>query len=226
MTDPVSIPPAPTSAESSATQRDVAYAELRRLILLQQVAGGAKLREPEWSERLGVNRMALREAFARLEAEGLIERGTKVGYVVPTLTEDDIRAILEARLCLESGAIDVLVRRDPMPSLDSLRDAVDQLERLVEQGYLLGVTEADRRFHETLIDLTGNPRLANLYQRAPLPMIHDRLIGTDRWPIQCRTMLAEHRAILEAIEARDADTARDVLRQHLDAKYLQPVFGH
>jgi len=225
MTESVSIPSRVKPVEPGATQRDVAYAELRRLILLQQVAGGAKLREPDWSERLGVNRMALREAFARLEAEGLIERGPKVGYVVPTLTDDDIREVLEARLCLESGAIDLVVHRDPMPALDPLAAAVEQLERLVDAGYLLGVTEADRRFHETLIELTGNPRLAGLYQRAPLPMIHDRLIGTDRWPAQCQKMLAEHRAILDALTRRDADTARTVLREHLDAKYLQPVIG-
>lgn len=215
----------PTSGEPAATQRDIAYVELRRLILLQQVAGGTRLREPEWSERLDVNRMALREALARLEAEGLIERGPKVGYVVPMLSEDDIGQILEARLCLEAGAIDLIVTRDPMPRLDRLQDAVDQLEQLIVAGYLLAVTEADRRFHETLIELAGNPRLADLYNRAPLPMIHDRLIGTDRWPDQCRRMLTEHQAILDALRARDAPAARQILREHLDAKYLQPVIG-
>lgn len=222
MSEPLSMPPTDASAPS---QRDVAYVELRRLILLQQVAGGTKLREPEWSDRLGVNRMALREAFARLEAERLIERGPKVGYLVPTLTADDIRQILEARLCLESGAIDLITRRDPMPSLDPLVHAVDQLGLLIEQGYLLGVTEADRRFHETLVELADNPRLDDLYGRAPLPMIHDKLIGTDRWPAQCRKMLDEHRAIADAIAARNTDTARAILREHLDAKYLQPVIG-
>lgn len=212
-------------ANDAGSQRDQAYAKMRRLLVLQQVAAGTKLREPEWAARLGVNRMALREAFARLGSEGLIERGAKVGYVVPTLNEEDIRHILEVRCCLECGAIDRITLRDPRPSLGPLRDTVDQLDRLVREGYLLAVTEADRKFHETLIDLAGNPRLTDLYRRAPLPMIHDRLIGTDHWPGQCRTMLSEHRAILDALQQSDAAKARGILTAHLDAKYLQPVIG-
>ncbi|MEM1212843.1 MAG: GntR family transcriptional regulator [Planctomycetota bacterium] len=218
----LSMSPNDPGPAKSGLQRDQAYAELRRLLVLQQIGAGTKLRETEWSARLGVNRMALREALVQLEGEGLVERGAKVGYVVPTLSAEDIREILEARCCLECGAIDRIVMRDPMPSLQPLAEAVDRLDQLVREGYLMAVTETDRRFHETLIDLAGNPRLSALYQRAPLPMVHDPLIGTDRWPRQCQTILREHRAILETLADGDAPRARTLLTQHLDAKYLQP----
>ena len=76
---------------SPSPQRDRAYRGLRRLLILQRVPEGQRLREPQWATQLGVNRMALREAFARLEAEGLIERGPTTGYFVPTLSDADIR---------------------------------------------------------------------------------------------------------------------------------------
>ncbi len=65
--------------------REQAYHRLRRLLILQQIPEGQRLRETEWAERLGVNRTALREAFARLEAEGFIELGAKTGYFIPVL---------------------------------------------------------------------------------------------------------------------------------------------
>src|SRR3970040_6845 len=91
-------------------QRDQAYFRFRRLLILQQVSQGERLREADWADRLGVNRTALREAFARLEAEGLIEKGPKTGYFAPKLTPEDILEIVEVRVMLEGGAIERICR--------------------------------------------------------------------------------------------------------------------
>ena len=77
----------PTSPAKPETQRDRAYHQLRRLLILQQVPEGIRLRETEWSQRLGVNRSALREAFVRLcstpktaeRIKAMLETGRKVG---------------------------------------------------------------------------------------------------------------------------------------------------
>src|SRR6186713_1785708 len=92
----------------SRSMRDLAYQGLRRLLVLQRIPAGERLREPQWAEELGVNRMALREAFARLEAEGLIEKGERTGYFVPVLTDGDLDEIKYARVVLECAAIDLI----------------------------------------------------------------------------------------------------------------------
>ena len=107
--------------------------------------------------------------------------------------------------------------------LAPLLDTVEQLAYLIEGSFWLAITEVDHRFHNTLIELSGNQRLAAIYRRAPLPMIHDRLIGTDRWPVQCQKMLSEHRAILGALQAGDAKKAKTILAEHLNEKYLIPI---
>src|ERR671912_2070626 len=110
----------PKVAQSStASQREQAYRSLRRILVLQQVEPGTRLREPEWAERLGVHRSALREAFARLEAEGLIERGSQTGYFVPQLTPADLLEITKLRLAFECVAIDEICEH-PAPRLDAL----------------------------------------------------------------------------------------------------------
>ncbi|UCD29889.1 MAG: GntR family transcriptional regulator [Planctomycetota bacterium] len=207
--------------------REQAYSRLRRLLILQQVPEGQRLRETEWAKRLGVNRTALREAFARLEAEGFIELGAKTGYFVPHLTNKDVLEIIEVRILLEGGAIDRLIqtKRNVPRYLKPMLEACEQLERLVQEDYVLGVAEADRRFHEALIYASGNKRLLFLYQRAPLPIIHPEIISGEQWEARVRKTYQEHRKILEAITNSNADEAKELLHTHLNERAYIPLLA-
>jgi DNA-binding GntR family transcriptional regulator len=209
----------------ASNQREQAYLGLRRMLTLQQVPLGARLREPEWAQRLGVNRSALREAFARLEAEGWIERGGRTGYFVPRFDADDIAEIAKLRLTLECLAVDEIcaAARIDRAALDDMERACAEFATFVKSGYSLGAIEADRRFHEFLVNAPGLRRLADLYRRAPLPMIHQSTSEQSVWEQACTRTLAEHRAILAALRKRDAATAKDVLRRHLGNGPFLPI---
>jgi DNA-binding GntR family transcriptional regulator len=202
------------AANNLASQREHAYRSLRRLLVLQQIEPGQRLREPQWAQRLRVHRTALREAFARLEAEGMIERGAQTGYFVPALTVADYAEIAKLRLALECLAIEEVCAA-ASPDLAAMEQACEAFAQLLEGGYSLGAIEADRRFHEALIDAAQMRRLSGLYQRAPLPLIHGDTEDPDRWREACRRTLDEHRRILAALAARDAAEAKRVLRAHL-----------
>lgn len=207
------------------SQRDQAYHRLRRLLILQQTPEGKRLREAEWAEKLGVNRTALREAFARLEAEGLIEKGPITGYFVPELSREDILEVCEVRVMLEGGAIERICRLglNTPRGLKPMRQSCDQLERLLEEAYYLGVAEADRRYHEALIHAAGNKRLTMLYERAPLPMIPPEIVSGAEWIAVVRRTLEEHRAILDALLAGNKAGAQECLRTHLSERSLIPL---
>ena len=214
-----------STPEDFGQQRDQAYHRIRRLLILQQIPEGVRLREAEWALRLQVNRTALREAFARLEAEGLIEKGPKTGYFIPVLTERDTEEVIEVRLMLEGGAIERICRLglNTPKHLKKMRDACDQLERLVREDYLLGVAEADRRFHEALIDAANNRRLSMLYQRAPLPIIHPVILSGPQWMASVQMTLDEHSATLAAILDGQVARALDLLRTHLKERSVIPL---
>jgi len=204
------------------SKREQAYHQLRRLLILQQIPEGTRLREAEWTERFHVNRSALREALARLEAEGLVEMGPKTGYFVPRLTPKDIRDIMTVRVLLESGAIEIICR-DKLNTprhLKAMRQACDQLERLVHDEYLLGAVEADWRFHESLIMACENHRLAIAYRHSPILIIHPEVLTGRQWEQTMRRTVEEHRAILERILEGDAAGARDILRRHIKGQSL------
>jgi len=217
-----------TAVREQLFQREQAYLGLRQLLLLEQLPSGERLRETVWSDRLNVNRAALREAFARLEAEGLLIKGPKTGYFAPKLSEEDLLEAIEVRLMLEQGAIERLVRVGWNTSrhLKPMREACDQLERLMDEFYCLGVTEADRRFHQSLVEAAGNQRAVLLYHRAPLPIIHPIIISRDQWLAWVQQTLAEHRTILSAIVGQQIDKAQAMLRVHLhDHAYIPLCTG-
>lgn len=211
--------------DARETLRDVAYGRLRQLLILSQVTRGDRLREPEWSMRLGVNRAALREAFARLEAEGLLVKGVKTGYFVPQLTDADISEIVKVRLALEKTAVDEIcsTKGDLKARLQPMREAMEAFESLASRQYVLGTMEADRRFHEGLVNAAGLRLLTMLYQRAPLPMISRSIAGKEEWNASATATLDDHRAILSALEHRDAAKAKRVLESHLRRASMLPL---
>ena len=215
---------------TSQAKRDLAYHQLRRLLILQQIPAGSRLTESEWTLRLSVNRSALREAFARLEAEGLIGLGPKTGYVVPDLTLQDIYEVITVRFALESSAIEVLCQAglNTPQHLRRMREACDLLERLVADDYQLSTVEADWRFHEALVEATGNRRLAIAYRHAPVTLFHPDTTCGPQWAERTRQTIQEHRAILAAILEGHVPRARELLRTHLmdaweERKRVTPV---
>jgi DNA-binding GntR family transcriptional regulator len=199
------------------SKREQAYYHLRRLLILQQVPEGTRLREAEWTERFNVNRSALREALARLEAEGLVEMGPKTGYFVPRLTIHDIREILTVRVMLESGAIEIVCSQglNTPRHLKPMRQACDQLERLVQDEYLLGAVEADWRFHESLILASENDRLTIAYRHSPMLIIHPEVLAGKQWEDTMQRTVEEHRRILTHILDGDVAGSKAMLRHHI-----------
>lgn len=91
---------------------------------------------------------------------------------------------------------------------------------MIEGNYILGASEADRRFHERLVELAGNRRLTMIYQRAPLPMTHRPLIDTPHWDAEMRRTLEEHRQIVAFLLKGETLKAQKAILNHLSDRYL------
>lgn len=207
--------------EAGVSKRQLAYERLRRILILQQIPEGVRLRESEWTRRLNVNRSALREAFARLEAEGLIVTGEKKGYFVPVLVMEDIMEVVVVRIALEGAAIELICEAgmNTPEHLKPLQDACDLMEQLINEDYHLSVAETDRRFHAALIEASRNKRLVIAYQHAPLPVVHPDIIDGHQWANHVRQTHEEHSAILSAVLAGQVAEAKDLLRAHLTSSW-------
>jgi len=200
--------------EDSLSNR--AYTELRSKILSSQLTSGTRLKEDEWSKKLEVNRMAVREALTRLLGEQLIVQGEKGGFFVKTMTVEDSRQIREIREILELGAVRLSILKNDPTYIAELERICNDFTSMVERGYFGGACEADVKFHEILIESSGNEKLIHLYRASNIPLFHQKLGKTQTHMDDYELTDMEHRAIVKAIKEQDYKGASEALTKHLE----------
>lgn len=194
--------------------------------------GGQLPVEAGLCERYGVSRTVLREAVARLKADGLIDtqqgRGTFVLAQSPALpfrfkppTPDNAQSIIdlaELRLGVEGTAAALAAQRRTQGQLARLKDCLDRMEQSVKDGS--SGTEADLDFHQTIAEATGNAHYRMFMDY--LQKFFVAAIGTSRSrsaqkPGLSKKVQEEHRAIYKAIAAQDPEAAELAIKIHIRA---------
>jgi phosphonate utilization transcriptional regulator len=196
----------------------VVQAEIERLILSGELAPGAKLTEALLADRLGVSRGPIREAFRMLEEAGLVRLEKNRGVFVRSIPLDEAMEIYDLRAMIDESVGRQLAERIRPAQLQQLRGLVEQMERLVKDGHTTSASDPYHRlnleFHDRLVEFAGNRKLISLYRRLVNELsLFRRLNLADGG--QIAVSVAEHRAILKAIGAGNADAAGQALRAHV-----------
>lgn len=189
------------------------YQELRRKILTNQLVPNTRLKEDIWAKKMEVNRMAVREALTRLLGERLVYVGEKGGYFVTAMTEQDVREIRQVREILEVGALHLCNAKKDKEIFQRLDKICDDFTSMVKSGYFSGAWEADLKFHETLVEASGNKKLLEAYYYCHIPLFHQKLGKTHIEPDDYAITDKEHRTIVKALKAGNPALAEKTLRQ-------------
>ena len=193
------------------TTPDLIADELREEIRLGVLAGGQPLPQEELANRFGVSRIPVREALLRLEGEGLVAVYPNRGAVVTRFTADEVREIYHLRRLLEGDALARAVRRMTDADLKRIELTMDRAERGAGD---LDWAELDGAFHAALYEPAGHPRQSAMI--AALRGTVDRYwTAYEALPAHTEAWLDDHRRIVAACRARDAEMARLVLHEHL-----------
>jgi DNA-binding GntR family transcriptional regulator len=212
--------------EARATE--IAYRALKARILDNALPAGAQLLEQEVALQLGLSRTPVREAFQRLEREGLLEIVPRHGVRISPIRPDDMREIYEVLTSLEPTAAELIARRRlDRKALRPLIGACDDMEAALARGDLRAWADADARFHHELAEGCGNRRLAALI-RTVWDQAHRARMATLTLRPPPAQSTREHRAILKAILAGDGDRARELYRAHRTrgGDELLRIIGH
>jgi DNA-binding GntR family transcriptional regulator len=189
--------------------KDVVYQRMRERIVDLSFAPGTSLREVALSELFGVSKTPIREAFVRLERDGLVEVAPYRGVKVRAYSAEDVRELFEARGLLETECVRRAAERQDPGLLSALAANVAATEGAVAAGDAEAVARGLDAFDEILFASLGNHLLADVFERLT---IHLRRIGNMvASPDRSRESVAFHRTILAAIaEGRGEDGAREM----------------
>jgi DNA-binding GntR family transcriptional regulator len=203
-----------TSGNGTATER--AYAFTKGRVLDSTYAGGELLSEGEVAAALGVSRTPVREAFLRLESEGLLRLYPKRGALVVPVSAREVEAVMETRQLVEEFALGKVLAAGPATEIaERLRAAIARQEALAAAGDTDGFVAVDREFHTTFVLAAGNPIVSAVYDS--LRDRQQRMVITSllRDARRMESILVEHRALADALGAGDLERARTVLSAHL-----------
>jgi DNA-binding GntR family transcriptional regulator len=194
--------------------REVAYARIKQNILDNVYAPGAQVLEQTISLELGLSRTPVREALVRLEQEGLLRIVPRHGIEILSHSPDDMREIYEILASLEPKAVEILTARRPSRAdVAALAEACDAMEAALAREDRQAWAAADEQFHLALVDLCRNRRLANAVMSFWEQTHRVRMFTLKLRPLPIDST-REHRAVLDAILAGDAATAKALYEAH------------
>ena len=211
--------------------------QMREAIYAGKLAPGTTVpTERELADEFEVSRSSVREALRVVEAQGLIRAGGSTGRVVTSITEGtpiysnlmqalrlqqaSLKALIELRSILESGAMVLAAKSAPEPFLD-------EAEALIEEMEAAGVSPEEydainSKFHLTLVSACGNDaiisvlRLSREVLKGHLPA--DLAEDPDPDNTLAR-MNQEHREIVDALRKGDGQKAADLVVLHVQSAY-------
>jgi DNA-binding GntR family transcriptional regulator len=207
-----------------ATRTEQVYALLRADILAGRLTPGARLPFAELAERYGGSMSAIREGLQRLVEQGLVASEPQLGFRVVSLSAEDLLDLTVARSEIEGLALRHAIAHGDLAWETEIVAALYALERTpleqvdVAQPLSQPVSDdwiaAHRRFHQALIAACPNHRL-----RAVASTLRDAAELYRHWSKRAETDTrdrdGEHRRIVDAVLARDADLATRLLDEHL-----------
>lgn len=173
---------------------------------------GDRLREEEVAQRLKVSRTPVREALGRLMAKGFVEPAGGRGLIVRSLDTAEVLELYAMREILEGAAARLAAQHASEPEIDALTDLEQAFEAHFDNP--AEMARLNRVFHETIFRAARNRYLDSALQELQDGI---SLLGATTFSVAGRpsTAAAEHRALIDAIAARNPDQAEKLARSHI-----------
>lgn len=211
------VPVGPTLIRRPQSLAAVVTDQIRDMIVTERFALGELLSENTIAALLGVSRAPVRDAFMRLETEGLVKIQPQRGTFVFQFDATELREICELRQVLETGALRIALAHDRDALVQALAAQIAAAE---QEGYPAPreYQPFDTAFHNALVGCSQNRELIEAYDRISgrIRAIRHRLTRVSAHVVESQRT---HRALLRAIAEKRDDAAEAVLTDHVYASY-------
>lgn len=193
---------------------NVVQGEIERMIIDGELKPNERVNENGLSQRLGVSRGPIREACSALAAMGLIEIIPNRGFFIRALTNDEAQDLSEARASVFGCICMMLAERITDEQMATLRGLTDRMDEIVALADVHVYYPVNLEFHRQIAAMAGNKRLELLYQSF-VRELHIQRYRALASPDVLHISNEEHRAIVEALMARDPVRALTAGRSHI-----------
>jgi phosphonate utilization transcriptional regulator len=187
--------------------------EIEQLILRGELAIGQRINESELAVRFGTSRGPIREALRALEESRLVRSEKNRGVFVREISVAEADEIYDVREALDQLIGKRVAERVTAEQLRDLETVVTQMDEATAKQDIKSYHALNLQFHDLLVDFAGNARLTESYRLLTKGLLLFRLRGLQDGG-GFAVSNTEHRAVVQAITARDGARAGRLLRQH------------
>jgi DNA-binding GntR family transcriptional regulator len=201
--------PLTRNASSAATEL------IRQAIIDGRLPPGRRLKEEELARELGISRTPVREALLMLNAEGLVDAAPNRGAAVRSHSAEDLDDLYQLRALLEGYSTRRAATRLADEEIRTLRESCERFEGLLaDEADMSELVQENLIFHQTILEGSGSVRLVTMVRKViELPLVYRSYVWYSAE--QQRISAHYHSQITRALEARDAERAELVMKEHV-----------
>jgi len=200
------------------------YRVLKFRIIKGAFKPGDKLLESRIARQMGISRTPVREALRELAAEGLVKMNPNQAIIVNDISIKDLWEVLQIRGVLEGLAARLATALITEEKINELEACNENMDKLIAKNNILAIGKESNKFHELILDVCGNDRLAQIRKNLADQIYRFRNISL-RIPGVPESSLKEHREITKALKQGDADKADALSKTHI-ANLLKNISSH
>ena len=211
-----------TEVSDKFSLRGRVYHKIRDDILSGVYRDNEELREVAIGEELGVSRTPVREAFRQLELEGLIQIIPNKGAYVTGITVKDVQDIYMMRSKLEGLAARWATEHITDEQMNEMEENIYLSQFHASKGHMEQIANLDNRFHEILYEACNSKMLEHQLRdfHEYVLRVRKRTLSENK---RSNASTEEHKEIMEAIKAKDADQAELAANRHIVNAYENMV---
>ena len=201
-------------AADARSLSDQAYYRIRELIVTLELPPGSPVSERELMESLALGRTPIREALQALARERLVEVYPRRGMFVSRVDVRDLAGLSEVRLTLEPRAARLAAERATDADRATIAVLLKELDHVRDQPDERALIDLDQRIHRHIYECTHNPFLAATLNEYYVLTLRIWFLALDR-VTRLQDAVREHRELLRAIRAGNAERAEEAMRRHV-----------
>jgi len=190
---------------------ELVYERIKKMINGGEMQGGEKINKKTLSELLGVSQTPINEALSKLAGEKILEQRSREGFFIHQYTNPELSRLFELRASIEGMAARLCAENMRDEEVLSMSGIFEQFSLPLPERYHPDYLKADKLFHESLVQYSGNPFLVEIFITSGYqPKIYQK--GLLR---SAEETLPEHLMIMNALKNRDAHLAQELTIVHL-----------